>query len=780
MGPAGMPPTSFGDLLQRHRRAAGLTQEELAERARLSVRGISNLERGVRRFPQRGTMLLLTEALGLQGAERDTFAAAARGQAAERPIIATNVPLALTSFVGREREVQTIRTYLEQTRLLTLTGAGGCGKTRLALEVARALAQDARVHAAWADGIWLVDLAALSDGAHVAQSVAKVLGILDRSGSPLTERLCAFLAERAVLLLLDNCEHLLEACGALVEALLSACPRLVVLATSREALGIGGEQPWRVPSLSLPDPRGRLTLTGSAACDAVQLLLQRAQRVRPTFALAEHDVVLAAQICRRLDGIPLAIELAAARLATLSLEQVATRLDDGFRLLTGGSRTALPRHQTLQGTLDWSYGMLDEAERLLLHRLSVFAGGWTLEAAEAVCAGGDLAHEQIVDLLSGLVAKSLVVVVDGGSETRYRLLETVRHYGSHKLAAGETAVLRDRHLGWHLTLAEQAAQRIGGVERARWLDRLETELENFRTALQWSTTLDEQPEAGLRLAAALEDFWYIRGYMNEGCRWLDHLLARNVAIEPAVRARALEVVALLHLFLGNPQQALPLFETAYTLHTSLGNVRSATWALNYQGLIALNGRQYDRATALLEQVLPIHREQGDLHGVGWALSYLAAISHAHGDYTHAAARYRESLVAFEELSDAFGISYQQANLAAVARDSGELAQAKHWYRASLETQHVLFDKGRLAATLESLAVVATQERQWPHAARLFGAASMLRQTVDYSPPWDVSSHTRALTALRSALEEPHYTTAWQAGEVMTVEEAVAYALQDDG
>ncbi|HEV7126313.1 MAG TPA: helix-turn-helix domain-containing protein, partial [Ktedonobacterales bacterium] len=472
------PPATLAELLQHYRRAAGLTQEELAERAHLSAQGISNLERGVRRLPQRGTVTLLIEALGLAGAARAAFEAAARGvggpapavptdQSApaaapdhSTPTVPTNLPLALTSFVGREREIATVRRLLSQTRLLTLTGAGGCGKTRLALEVARTLAHEAPQGVVYAEGIWLVELAALSDGTRVVQTVATVLGVRERPGRSLLDSLTAFLGAKHVLLLLDNCEHLLGACAALADALLRVCPRLTVLTTSREALGIGGERPWRVPSLGLPDPRGGLTLEQAAACEAVQLFVQRAQVVRMDFTLTGRQVMLAAQACRRLDGIPLALELAAARLAVLSLDQLATRLDDRFRLLTGGSRTALPRQQTLRATLDWSYDLLGEPERLLLQRLSVFAGGWTLEAAEAICAG------EVLDLLAGLVAKSLVLLEEGATDARYRMLETVRQYARERLvAAGKAPRLQDRHLDWCQALAGQAAQHIGGAER---------------------------------------------------------------------------------------------------------------------------------------------------------------------------------------------------------------------------------------------------------------------------------------------------------------------------
>ena len=404
---------AFGEVLRHYRIAAGLTQAELAERAGLSERAVSDLERGVKSRPHKDTIRLLATALDLAGEARESFETA-RGRSTGRagangkavggalsqagadprdevvampaepamppPVtVPTNLPLALTSFVGRDRELATVRHLLGEKRLVTLIGAGGCGKTRLALEVARALRREAPQGAAYADGIWLVELAALSEGAGVAQAVASVLGVREQAGSSLLDRLTTFLQPKHLLLLLDNCEHLLGACAELVEALLRVCPRLTILATSREALGIGGEWPWRVPSLSLPDPRGGLTLEQAAACEAVQLFVQRAQVVHPDFALSEHQVILAAQVCRRLDGIPLAIELAAARLSALSLDHLVARLEDRFQLLTGGSRTALPRQQTLRATLDWSYDLLGSRAECLLcaaSRCSRVAGRW--------------------------------------------------------------------------------------------------------------------------------------------------------------------------------------------------------------------------------------------------------------------------------------------------------------------------------------------------------------------------------------------------------------------
>jgi len=381
-----------------------------------------------------------------------------------------NLPRQLTSFIGREREMAEVKRLLTTTRLLTLTGSGGCGKTRLALQVAADLVEE------FANGVWLVELAALTDPALVPQAVASALGVREEPGRPLLATLSDYLKAKRLLLLLDNCEHLVAACAYLAEALLRACPHLRILATSREALNIAGETVWRVPSLSLPDLLHLPSVEHLTQYEAVRLFIERALISRPDFVLTSQGAPSVAQVCHRLDGIPLAIELAAARVKVLSVEQIAARLDNRFRLLTSGSRTALPRQKTLRAAIDWSYDLLSETERMVLRRLSVFAGGWTLEAAEAICVGEGIEWHEVLDPLMQLVDKSLVMMEEQGGTVRYRLLETVRQYGRDKLpASGEADVVRGRHRDWYLALAERAEPELLGSNQAVWLERLETE-----------------------------------------------------------------------------------------------------------------------------------------------------------------------------------------------------------------------------------------------------------------------------------------------------------------
>jgi len=422
------------------------------------------------------------------------------------------LPLQLTSFIGRERELSEVRRLLGESRLLTLAGAGGVGKTRLALELAGQVAGD------YQHGTCLVELAGLMDPGLVDHAIAGGLRVREEPGRGLADALLDFLQDRELLLVLDNCEHLLDGCAQTAEGLLRACAGLKILATSREPLNVAGEVSWAVPSLSLlhakPATRRR-SVAGSGGdqaeqvSEATRLFIDRARAVQPRFTLTAESAVAVDDICHRLDGIPLAIELAAARIRTLSVQQITERLDDQFRLLTAGSRTAVPRQQTLRALVDWSHDLLSEPERVLLRRLPVFAGGWTLEASEAVCSDGGLEAGEILDLLSHLAAKSLVVVEQRDEQPRYRLLETLRQYAAEKLEqSGETPRVRDRHLEWFVALVERAEGGFRGREQEAWFRRMGTELDNVWVALEWSKSSDV--EAGLRLACAVKK-WRSRG-----------------------------------------------------------------------------------------------------------------------------------------------------------------------------------------------------------------------------------------------------------------------------
>jgi predicted ATPase/DNA-binding SARP family transcriptional activator len=445
-----------------------------------------------------------------------------------------NLPATRTNLVGRRREMVEVKRALAMTRLLTLTGMGGSGKTRLALEVARDLAE------AYPEGVWLVELASLSEEALVPKAVAEALEVAERPAEPLADTLAEVLGSRELLLVMDNCEHLLEASARLVDVLLDSCPRVRIMATSREALGVGGELRWPVPPLSVPEPRRAPSLEELETYESVRLFVERAKGRDPSFSLNSTNALAVTEICRKLEGIPLAIELAAVRVGPLSVEQIAERLTNSLKLLAGGTRTQMPKQRTLRGTLGWSHKLLSEDEKKLFGRLSVFAGGWTLEAAEAVGAGKGAEEEDILDVLSGLVEKSLVMSESTeGGRIRYRLLEPIRQYALEKLEeSGEAEAAKRAHAEYFLALAQEAEPELFGPREAEWFERLDEEHDNIRAALSWSLE-GADPELGLRLAGAIWWFWYWRGHYSEGQRWLQVALGNEGGATAIARAKAL-------------------------------------------------------------------------------------------------------------------------------------------------------------------------------------------------------------------------------------------------
>ncbi len=529
-----------------------------------------------------------------------------------------NLPAPLTSFIGRERELADVKHLLAATRLLTLTGPGGTGKTRLALHLATDVQQT------FAAGAWLVELAPLADPGLVVQTVAATLGVREQPGRALRDALLDYVQGKNLLLILDNCEHLIETVAQLADGLLREAPGLRILASSREALGIAGETAYRVPSLPLP-PRHPASADALGQNDCVRLFVDRAAANYPSFRLKEKNAPAIADICRRLDGIPLAIELAAARAKVFSPEQIAARLDDRFRLLTGGSRAALPRHQTLRALIDWSYELLPEGERALLRRLSTFAGGWSFEAAQAV--GSDGLGEELLDLLTHLVDKSLVVVGEEADEGRYHLLETIRQYARDKLLeSGEAAAVRERHLAFFLRLAEEAEPKLRGPEQLAWLGRLEAELDNLRTALAWALE-SGQTDGALRLASTLFYAWELWGAWSEGQRWLDDALApaeREPGAKPAAgepgkpdaaatarRAKALYAAARMHYLMLDFEGWHTLGEASLRLWRELGDAWWIAVTLELLGVHSLFTGDLPTAQACFEEGVRLARQVDD-------------------------------------------------------------------------------------------------------------------------------------------------------------------------
>jgi predicted ATPase/DNA-binding SARP family transcriptional activator len=639
-----------------------------------------------------------------------------------------NLPQPLSTFVGRERELLDVASYLTDARLVTLTGPGGIGKTRLAIRVAAECARG------YADGAWFVDLAPLTDPALVPQTVGRALRVPETPGRPLTETLREALGARQLLLVLDNCEHLIDACACLADALLAACPHLRMLATSRQPLGLTGETAWPVPPLSLPAPESvghaphpasrrstgrdpeQWPLDALLEAEAVRLFVDRARHAAPGFMLTPSSAPAALQICRRLDGIPLAIELAAARLKVLSIEQIAARLDDRFRLLTGGSRAALPRQQTLRATLDWSYDLLADPERILLRRLSVFSGGFTLEAAEAVCSGVQafrrssvqeelspnartperLNTADVLDLLTQLVDRSLVQVERREGAARYALLETTREYArGHLREAEEEEQQRARHAQFFLTLAERAGPELRGSAQAQWLQRLEEEHDNCRAAIE-TFQARGAVEEGLRMGGVLGWFWWMRGYLWEGRERLQALLAQSgCEIRTSVPGKAVRLP-------GPIRDADPA-----DLHQPGVRLAQAV-ALNAAGMLADDQGDYEAARALLQESLALSRELGDQRGAAMALNNLGGQAQHVRDFAAARALYEESLAIWHEIGDAWWTAAVLTNLGRVALHAGEYALVPALVESALAIQRQLQDKRAIARSLTTLGTTAAR------------------------------------------------------------------------
>jgi predicted ATPase/DNA-binding winged helix-turn-helix (wHTH) protein len=733
---------------------------------------------------------------------------------AEAVVHKHNLPQQLTSFIGREKEIAQIKELLGTTRLLTLTGAGGCGKTRLAMQVAADLLQS------YSDGIWLVELAALSDPGLVPQTVANAMGLKEQQGNSLAQTINEHLASRHLLLMLDNAEHLLAACAQLTDVVLRHCAHVAIVVTSRERLGIAGEVTYRVPSLSVPDPKRDATPGQLSAYESTRLLIERARLQRPHFAVTAQNASALASVCHKLDGIPLAIELAAPRVRSMSMEEVNRRLDQRFGLLTGGSRTALPRHRTLRAMIDWSYDLLSAAEQALLCRLSVFSGGWTLDAAEQVCTGDGIAEVEALDLLTSLADKSLISAEADDGETRYWLLQTVRHYAQDRLRERdeEEARWQRRHLGYFVALAEEAEPLLMGADQHVWLERLETEHDNLRSALTWSSTAGGDAEAGLRAAVALSQFWWLRGYLGEGHAWLVRLMNAASSGEPEfVRAKALNaagsnawlqgdypaawaffeqglaiarklgerpvIANVLHGLgavladQGNYPGARVFYEQSLEIRRELGDRRAISGSLSNLGIVACRQGDSLAARSLQEEALAIRRELGDRWGIAASLNNLADVAHDQRDYLAARALSEESLEIYRQVGYRRGIADVLRRMGLMACDQGDHRSARAPLKESLAIFLELGDRRGIAEALEGLAYVFSLDRS-AVAALLWGAAKRLREEI--GAPQKASGRARAerqVAAARAALgDDTAFDLAWQEGRTMDFEQAVRYAL----
>jgi predicted ATPase/class 3 adenylate cyclase len=617
----------------------------------------------------------------------------------------TNLPAQLTTFIGREHELAELEVLLGSNRLLTLTGPGGTGKTRLALQLASQVLGD------FVAGAWLVELAPVSDSELVVQTVAATLGVRQQPGRTILDALSDYVRAKALLLILDNCEHLIESCARLADALLSIAPGLRILATSREAMGIGGETAFRVPSLPLPEPREAGDLNRLAENECVRLFVDRASSADPHFRLTEMNRGAVAEICRRLDGIPLAIELAAARIRVFPVEHIASRLDDRFRLLTGGSRTALERHQTLLALIDWSHDLLTEPERILLRRLSVFAGGWSLDAAQAVC--DDALTVGALETLPHLADKSMVLVeaTADSAQGRYRLLESIRQYAREKLLeSGESEAIRDRHFGFFLNFAEDAEPKLRGPDQLAWLDRVELEHDNLRAALAW-TLESRKTEGGLRLAGALSYFWELRGYLSEGLKWLEDALAGSAArgqTDQARRPKALYGAGRLRFATrGEPSASRAIVEESLERWRELGDKWWISVALEHVGFMLRLEGDAASARARLEEAVGLAREVDDPWPAALCLMRLAGSFLQ--DAPAARTMYEEAVSLARRVGDKSILSQGLVGLAGAYLLEGNFAAAGPVGVEALAEARAIGSGAQVFLALLSLAVISSMQ-----------------------------------------------------------------------
>ncbi|MFO1302281.1 MAG: tetratricopeptide repeat protein [Burkholderiales bacterium] len=684
-----------------------------------------------------------------------------------------NLPQQLTTFIGREKAIGEIKALLGRTRLLTLTGSGGSGKTRLSLQVAADELQR------FADGAWIVELAALADPGLVAQTAANVLGVREQPGTPMSMTLAEHLKTRQLLLILDNCEHLLEPCAALANQLLLECPNISILASSREPLGIGGEQTYRVPSLSLPDATRMQTPQSLSTYESVRLFIDRARLVRPDFEVDNRNAPAVASLCQHLDGIPLAIELAAARVRSLAVEDIDRKLDHRFRLLTGGSRAALPRQQTLRSLVDWSYDLLRDEEKKLLRRISVFAGGFGLAAAERVVSDDEIAEEDVLDLLTSLCDKSLAFMDTAAGPTRYGLLETIRQYARDRLCeAGEEAVWRGRHLDYFLAFADAAGEQR---DQRVWLDRLESEHDNIRSALWWASAPGGNPTSGLRLGDAMWRFWVVRGYSAEGREWLRAILNTDPDTQDRLtRANALQGAAELARVHFDYAAARSLNEESLSIRQALQDRRGVVASLNCLGLVAVEEGDYAAAKVKFEEALIGIREIGEPWGTAMTLAFMGTALRHQKEFSGARANFEEALAIAQDLDDRMNVAFLVRSLGTLAHAEGDLVRAGELYARSLCLHRDLGNRGGIAGSLNSLARLALDLGRTAPAITLLGAEKHLRdEAVLPLAPKDRDFGQQFLDRARAAMEdEAAFDCAWREGLALPLEDAIELALRE--
>jgi predicted ATPase/DNA-binding XRE family transcriptional regulator len=864
---------SFGPWLRRKRMALGLTQAALASQVFCSAATIRKLEAEERR-PSEQIVGRLADIFKIPETGQIEFLNFARGNLDSAPggiiedvpwqvpitIPYANIPIPISSFIGREKNVKDIIQLLGKDRLITLTGPGGVGKTRLAIQSSNELLDK------FGNGVCWVELAGLTDEGLVPQALAKSLRVREIPNESLNETLANYLSSKQILLVLDNCEHLIEGCAQLANKLLSACPALKILATSREALGLTGEVVVPIPILSLPNTRALSLVELLLQYEGIHLFVERASDANPDFRLTEQNALSVAQICQQLDGMPLAIELAAARVRMMSVSEIGQRLDDRLNFLSLGSRGGVPRHQTLRAAIDWSYELLSAPERTLYCRLSVFAGGFTLEMAEEVAVGGDVSRSQIIELLGQLIDKSLVSVKprleDSVIGTRYGMLETIREYALEKLAeSGEAEHVHQHHCAFFVVLAQKAEPNLKGAQQLEWLDHLDVEHDNFRAALNWTEEVGAA-ETTLLLAGMLFWFWKRRSYLAEGRAWLERTLAVAIAVTTSTRAKALYAAAYLaraqgdftrsrefveqciplwqtlgiagkqglgdSLALlggldrdqGEPTKARSLIEESVAIFREQGDLWGLASSLISLGMAIRDLEEYALARSIIEESVALWREQGDLWGLAEALQYLGLVAYRLGDYETAYSLTEETLVIRRRLGDKQAIAYSLHNLGVFTLAQGNPDRARTFFLQDLILFREVGDKSGMVLALQYqgllamlqgdavqaqsileqgltlsletgprwissnyllwLAGIAIDRGQIGRATRLCSAAkAQLAVSTSYWDAFERRYYEHVVAHARASLGEDAFALAQEEGKTMSVEQAIAYALENE-
>lgn len=693
----------------------------------------------------------------------------------DNPDYPNNLPQQTTSFVGRERELKEVLELLSTTRVLTLTGFGGCGKSRLSLQIAAEVLEN------YKDGVWFVELAPVTDSSIVAHAIAAVLNIREEPGRPLLQTILVFLKTKSLLFVVDNCEHLIAESARVVASIVQACPNVRVLASSREALGISGELLYRTPPLSRPNLEDKISLEALTQYEAVRLFIDRATFHQSQFSVTNANAPALAELCYHLDGIPLAIELAAARIRAMSVEEINSRLDNLFRLLTGGVRTAMPRQQTLRALIDWSYDLLNVQERLMWQRLSQFSGGWTLEAAEQVCSGDVIEDWEVLDLLISLVDKSLVIAESHLGETRYRLLETVRQYARDIMKESDSAdMTRIQHKEYYLQFAESAETAIMGPKQAEWLKRLDVEHDNLRIALDTCLNNEDGAESAMRLAGALGRYWWRRGYLRMGRDYLKVAIAHpGSTARTNARAKSLHWVGVMHHRLGEYAEARETLEMGLQIAREVDDSAEEMLCLNTLGNMSVFLRELAQAREYYRQALEVVRRLGDRYGEAMILGNMGNLAYDEEDFAESSVLYRQAITIFRETGSQIGEAVYLANLGRVQLRVGELVDAKDYLTQGLQITRQLRDRGQMVFGLWSFSQLNYEAQNYERAARLLGASDSLRDEIGSTLSTSAIEEHRVLQqAVQTALGDAEYQAHYQSGRTMNWNNAVTFALEE--